>query len=289
MVENRPLTRVIRAVSGMEGEDMPIRRAFAAHGNVFVDPFIMLDHFGPSEIGPLSKGFPPHPHKGFETVTYMLSGEIEHRDSTGGHAVIGPGDVQWMTAGGGIVHSETPPEALKQKGGTVEGLQIWVNLPKADKETPAGYQILKAADLGQTEKQGVRAHVLSGRVMGAEGPARTHTPMTVAVLLFEAGASITLEPGVTENVALYVVRGSLTSGAKGSGIAEGHTAVFEAGAGGITLEAPEDTLVLHMAGEPIGEPVVARGPFVMTSEGEVRQAMLDYQAGKFGPAGVDQL
>lgn len=288
MVENhRPLTRVIRAVSGTEGEDMPIRRAFAAHGNVFIDPFIMLDHFGPSEIGPDSRGFPPHPHKGFETVTYMLSGEIEHRDSTGGHAVIGPGDVQWMTAGGGIVHSETPPEALKQSGGTVEGLQIWVNLPRANKETPAGYQILKADDLGHANSEGVKVKVLAGDLLGVEGPARTHSPMTVAVLRLGAGSTVTLDPSPHAHAALYVARGALKT--EGSDIARGHTAVFEAGAGQIALAASEDTLVLYMCGDPIGEPVVARGPFVMTTEGEVRQAMMDYQAGKFGPAGMDRL
>jgi len=283
----RSIAKVIRSVSGMEGEDMPIRRAFAAHGNVFVDPFIMLDHFGPSEIGPGSRGFPPHPHKGFETVTYMLSGEMEHRDSTGNRAVIGPGDVQWMTAGAGIVHSETPPEAFKAQGGTIEGLQLWVNLPKADKEAPAGYQILKAEDLGQANDamRGVSAIVLAGEVMGAQGPARTFTPMTVAVLTFDAEATLSLDPAPDQNAAIYVASGSLAMGRDRHHVKAGETALFEPDDHPITLAAGEPALALYMAGRPISEPVVARGPFVMSTEGEIRQAMLDYQSGKFGTVG----
>ncbi len=280
----RIVSRVLKSVSIMEGEDMPVRRAFAVHGNVFVDPFIMLDHFGPVEIGPASQGFPPHPHKGFETVTYMLLGEIEHRDSTGGEAVIGPGDVQWMTAGSGIVHSETPPDDLKRAGGTVEGLQIWVNLPKADKLTPAGYQILRAADLGRAEDsmRGVKATVLAGEVLGAKGPARTHSPMTVAVLEFDAEGTLSLDPGADAQAAIYVASGSLAAGRDRHHAKAGETAVFEVGRGPITLAAGEPALALYMAGVPLGEPVVARGPFVMSTEGEVRQAMLEYQRGTLG-------
>ncbi|MEX1147380.1 MAG: pirin family protein, partial [Sphingomonadales bacterium] len=206
----RKTARVIRAVHAIEGEDMPVRRAFAAHGNVFADPFIMLDHFGPADVGPSSRGFPPHPHKGFETVTYMLSGEIEHRDSTGGHAVIGPGDVQWMTAGAGIVHSETMPDAFKQRGGTVEGLQLWVNLPRADKATPASYQILRAADLGRARDpaRGVEAVIIAGEMLGQSGPARTFTPMTVALISLDTEATIALDPGADHNAAVYVASGS---------------------------------------------------------------------------------
>lgn len=279
----RTATRVLRSVFLMEGEDMPVRRAFAAHSNVFVDPFLMLDHFGPNEVGADSKGFPPHPHKGFETVTYMLSGEIEHRDSTGGHAVIGPGDVQWMTAGAGIVHSETPPEDFKKAGGTVEGLQLWVNLPKADKLTPAGYQILRTADLGKAddEVRGVRATVLAGDVLGAKGPARTRSPMTVAVLELDAEGTLSLDPGAEANAALYVASGSVAAGRDRHHVKAGETAVFEAGPGPVTLAAGEPALVLYVAGVPLNEPVVARGPFVMSTEGEVRQAILDYQSGNF--------
>ncbi|RMF11009.1 MAG: pirin family protein [Alphaproteobacteria bacterium] len=279
----RAVSRVIRSVALREGEDMPVRRAFAAHGNVFVDPFLMLDHFGPLEVGADSKGFPPHPHKGFETVTYMLSGQIEHRDSTGGHAVIGPGDVQWMTAGAGIVHSETPPEDFKKAGGTVEGLQLWVNLPRAEKSTPAGYQILRAGELGRGEDgvRGVRAIVVAGEALGAKGPARTRSPMTVAVLEMDAEATLSLDPGEQANAAVYVASGSLAAGRRRHHVRAGETAVFEAGPGPIALAACEPVLALYMAGVPLNEPVVARGPFVMSTEEEIRQAMQAYQAGNF--------
>lgn len=278
----RKTARVIRSVATMEGEDMPVRRAFAAHGNVFLDPFIMLDHFGPSEIGPLSRGFPPHPHKGFETVTYMLSGEIEHRDSTGGHAVIGPGDVQWMTAGAGIVHSETMPESMKQKGGTVEGLQLWVNLPRADKGTPASYQILRADDLGHAKDsvRGVDAIVLAGDVLGVSGPARTFTAMTVAILTLDGEGTIALDPGPDQQAAVYVVSGAIAAGRDRHHLNAGETAMFDAAPGPVTLAAAEPSMALYMAGSPIGEPVVARGPFVMTTDSEIRDAMQDYQAGR---------
>jgi redox-sensitive bicupin YhaK (pirin superfamily) len=140
-------TKILRSVHAIEGADMPVRRAFAAHGGVSLDPFLMLDHFGPARLTPASQGFPAHPHKGFETVTYMFSGGIEHNDSFGGHAVIGPGDVQWMTAGSGIVHSETPPDDMRHGDVTVEGLQVWVNLPKAKKLHAPGYVVLKGDEL----------------------------------------------------------------------------------------------------------------------------------------------
>lgn len=279
----RPVARIVRAASTMEGADMPVRRAISAHAGLYPDPFLMLDHFGPAPVGPHSQGFPPHPHRGFETVTYMLSGGIEHNDSFGGHAEIGPGDVQWMTAGGGIVHSETIPQALRDKGGTVEGLQLWVNLPRKDKGAKPGYQVLRGNELTDLAgaAPGLSGKLISGSLLGREGPARSYSEMTVAVLELAKGTALDLDLNPAMNVAVYVAQGKIRT-AEGQEVEAARSLFFAPGEGRILLDASADALILLMAGVPLGEPIVAHGPFVMATEGEIRQAMLDYQAGKFG-------
>lgn len=279
----RPVARIVRAASTMEGADMPVRRAISAHAGLYPDPFLMLDHFGPAPVGPHSQGFPPHPHRGFETVTYMLSGGIEHNDSFGGHAEIGPGDVQWMTAGGGIVHSETIPQALREKGGTVEGLQLWVNLPRKDKGAKPGYQVIRGHELTDLAgaAPGVSGKLIAGPLLGREGPARSFSEMTVAVLELAQDAALDLDLDPTMNVAIYVAEGEIRT-AEGQEIGAAHSLFYSPGPGRIALSAVTPARILLMAGVPLGDPIVARGPFVMTTEGEIRQAMLDYQAGRFG-------
>ena len=282
MTPPRPVSQILRAVSLIEGADMPVRRGFAAHGGVFLDPFLMLDHFGPAAIGPHSKGFPPHPHKGFETVTYMISGAIEHHDSFGGHAIIGPGDVQWMTAGSGIVHSETPPAELRQKGGAAEGLQVWINLPQGKKSLSPGYEMVRAAELpryrGRTGD--VEGLVIAGALPDAVGAVAPKSPLTLAVLTMAQGARFTLPLPSDWQAGIYVAHGALTAGDRTA--EAGHTLVFGKGDGDLAVAATKPSTILLMAGRPLDEPVVASGPFVMTTEGEVRQARLDYEAGKFG-------
>jgi len=280
----RPVARVIRAVSLVEGTDMPVRRAFAVHGGNFIDPFLMLDHFGPLAVTPKSEGFPPHPHRGFETVTYLFSGAIEHHDSVGGHAVIEPGDVQWMTAGAGIVHSETVSETVRQAGGMIEGLQLWVNLPRALRMTTPGHQYIPSSSLPEVadEARGMVARIIAGEVLGTTGAAVPRSPLSVALFTLEAGgtASIPLDP--SHQAAVFVVEGSVAMGRERHHVEEAHTAVFAPGPGPIVLAAVDQTRLLYMAGLPLNEPVAARGPFVMATDGEARQAMLDYQAGRFG-------
>lgn len=279
----RPLARIIRAAATIEGADMPVRRALSAHAGVYPDPFLMLDHFGPAEVGPHTQGFPPHPHRGFETVTYMLSGAIEHNDSFGGHAEIGPGDVQWMTTGAGILHSETIPRHLQESGGTVEGLQIWVNLPKDKKAAEPGYQVIRGAELTDLAgaAPGVSGKLIAGTLFGRKGPARSFTEMTIAVLELAAGAWLDLDLPPAMNVAIYVAAGEVAT-ADDTTVAAARTLRFEPGEGRIVLRAHTPARLLLMAGVPLHEPAVARGPFVMTTEGEVRQAMLDFQMGRFG-------
>lgn len=282
MTSLRPVTQIIRAVSLTEGADMPVRRGFAAHGGVFLDPFLMLDHFGPAAIGPHSKGFPPHPHKGFETVTYMISGAIEHHDSFGGHAIVGPGDVQWMTAGSGIVHSETPPAELRQSGGTVEGLQVWINLPERKKTLSPGYEMVRAAELPRYRSRtgDVEGLVIAGALPDAVGAVAPKSPLTLAVVTLAQGARFALPLPGDWQAGIYVAHGALMAGEHAA--QDGHTLIFGKGHGDVVVTATTSSTILVMAGQPLDEPVVARGPFVMTTEDETRQAMLDYQAGRFG-------
>jgi redox-sensitive bicupin YhaK (pirin superfamily) len=270
-------TKILRSVHAIEGADMPVRRAFAAHGGVSLDPFLMLDHFGPARLTPASQGFPAHPHKGFETVTYMFSGGIEHNDSFGGHAVIGPGDVQWMTAGSGIVHSETPPDDMRHGDVTVEGLQVWVNLPKAKKLHAPGYVVLKGDELPRYRSADgqVEGLVIAGTLPDVVGAVEPKSPLTLALIRIKAGGHFSLPLPDDWHAGVYVAKGALET------VTDGHTVIYPTGST-VDITAKQDSTVLLMAGKPIGEPVVAYGPFVMSSEGEIRQAMLEYQSGKFG-------
>jgi redox-sensitive bicupin YhaK (pirin superfamily) len=268
------------------GDGFPVRSLFshASHGE-HVSPFLLLDYAGPAEFTPTDtpRGVGTHPHRGFETVTIVYKGEVEHRDSTGKGGVIGPGDVQWMTAAGGILHKEFHSEAFTRKGGPLEMVQLWVNLPAKDKNTAPGYQTLLDRDIPSAALPNGAGtlRVIAGTYDGKRGPARTFTPIDVwDVRLNQGGiASFTLPEGHT--VAVVVLKGTVH--VNGDAVArEAQLVLLDRKGGEIALEARGDASLLILSGEPIDEPVVMHGPFVMNTADEIRQAMADFQSGKFG-------
>lgn len=263
------------APAALGPDAMPARHAFSPDRSRPFDPFLYFVHFGPRELKETRWGFGPHPHRGFETITYLLSGAIEHRDSAGGHAVIGAGDVQWMTAGDGIVHSEEPPAALRDAGGIVHGFQIWLNLPLALKRARPGFAVLRGTDMPETAPcPGLRVRVIGGRCGPAESPVRVHSPL----LLWHA----TLAPGARWNFAKPA--GWTLFAYDFSAAERGRTTLFDPALEQVTLAhdgpAPRETLVL--GGQPLGDPIASYGPFVMSTRDEVIEAVHDYQAGRMG-------
>lgn len=254
------------------------------HGD-HVSPFILLDYAAPETFTPTSerRGVGQHPHRGFETVTIVYDGELEHRDSTGAGGTIGPGDVQWMTAAAGILHEEFHSEAFATSGGSMEMVQLWVNLPARHKNATPGYQTLLARDIPSVELPGGAGtvRVIAGDYDGNIGPARTFTPIDVwdVRLRRDGKAPLTLPEG--RSLAVVVLAGTVeVNGAEI--VRSGQLVILARDGGEITLEANGNAKLLVLSGEPINEPVVAHGPFVMNTVGEIKQAMLDFQAGKFG-------
>lgn len=268
------------------GDGFPVRSLFSQmnHGD-HVSPFLLLDYAGPAAFEPADKprGVGVHPHRGFETVTIVYQGEVEHRDSTGRGGVIGPGDVQWMTAAAGILHEEFHSRAFTASGGTLEMVQLWVNLPAKDKNAEPGYQSLLDGDIPAVElPDGAGTlRVIAGAYEGKRGPARTFTPIDLwDVGLRQGGAArLTLPEGHT--VGVIVLKGSVR--VNGDTLArEAQFVMLDRTGGAFALEADDDASLLIVSGEPIDEPVVMQGPFVMNSLDEIRQAMIDFRTGKFG-------
>jgi hypothetical protein len=287
----RPVKSVTSAPSGYEGEGFPVRRAFAGVDLRDLDPFIHMDQMGEVEYAPGEpKGTPWHPHRGFETVTYMLDGIMEHQDSNGGGGVISNGDTQWMTAGSGLLHIETPPEHLVLSGGLFHGIQLWVNLPKALKWAPPRYQDIRGGDaaLLSTQDGGALIRVIAGSVDGHDGPGSTHTPITLVHATVSPGAELVLPWQPEYNALVYVLAGQGTVGVDRRPIRKGQLAVFGPGdtirtAAGTSQSQAEPNLdVLIIGGRPIREPIAMAGPFVMNTRDEVVQAFEDFQAGKLG-------
>ena len=287
----RPVRAVHTAPRGLEGEGFPVRRAFAGADLAELDPFIHLDQMGEVDYGPGEpKGTPWHPHRGFETVTYMMDGVLRHADSNGGGGVITDGDTQWMTAGHGILHIETPPEELVASGGLFHGLQLWVNLPKAQKWVDPRYQDLRGSDTGllASDDGGTLVRVIAGEVAGHAGPGSTYTPIVMLHATISPGARLAL-PWQTEfNALAYVLSGDGTVGAEGRPLRTGQLAVFGPG-DAITLAADRkqesrhpQLEVLLLGGRPIREPVAWMGPFVMNTKAEIAQAFDDFEAGRLG-------
>lgn len=269
--------------------DLITRRPLPGPRLAHLDPFLFLNHHGPQLYGQGNRGLPfgPHPHRGFETVTFIVDGELAHRDSAGHESVIRAGGVQWMTAGRGIVHAELSPEEFKRRGGPLEILQLWVNLPARLKMSPPAYvgvQRDRIPALATADGRG-RVHLIAGRWRSAEGPVRSLTGVMMSTVELAAGGEVVFDDLVGRRVFLYVVRGAV---AIGGTTAPAHT-LAELGADGaaLTIRAVDDALLLFGHGAPIGEPIVSYGPFVMNTRGEIAQAISDYQAGLFDrPLGI---
>jgi redox-sensitive bicupin YhaK (pirin superfamily) len=248
-----------------------------------VDPFLFLNHHGPQVYPAHNRGLPfgPHPHRGFETVTFILDGLLAHRDSAGHESVIGPGGVQWMTAGRGIVHAEVSPQAFMERGGPLEILQLWVNLPPALKMMAPRYVGLQGDAIPVVDEgSGVRVHLVSGTYGGVTGPIESLTGVFLCTVELKAGARLHVDHLADRNVFLYVVRGAVRGGTDTIGAL--HLAEFEPQGDELDIVADQDSLLLLGHAAPIGAPVVAHGPFVMNTHEEIRQAIIDYQAGRFG-------
>ena len=287
----RPVVTVTTAPSGFEGEGFPVRRAFAGVALELLDPFVHMDQMGEVEYAPgEAKGTSWHPHRGFETVTYMIDGTFAHRDSTGGGGLITNGDTQWMTAGSGILHIERPPEDLVTTGGVFHGVQLWVNLPAADKFVAPRYQDLRAGEITllRSPDGGALIRIIAGSLGDAAGPGRTHTPITMLHATLSPGARLELPWNPERNALLYVLSGVGTVGPDARPIRAGQLAAFGAGdtvavsAGAIQDQRSPALDVLVLGGRPIGEPVAAYGPFVMNTREELAQAFEDFQKGRMG-------
>ena len=287
----RPVVRVSSAPSGLEGEGFPVRRAFAGVPLDVLDPFIHMDQMGAVEYAPGEpRGTTWHPHRGFETVTYMLDGTFQHQDSHGGGGLISDGATQWMTAGAGILHIETPPEELVVTGGLFHGLQLWVNLPAAKKMSPPRYQGLQPGQvtLLSSPDGGAVVRLIAGDVAGYTGPGETHTPISFVHATVAPDAQLRLPWRPDFNALLYVLAGAGRIGVEERRVSGGQLAVFGKGdhlqvtADRHQSQTEPDLEVVILGGRPIGEPVTWYGPFVMNTRQELVQAMEDYQAGRLG-------
>jgi len=287
----RPVRSVTTGPRGYEGEGFPVVRAFAGVALRDLDPFVHMDQMGEVEYQPGEpKGTDWHPHRGFETVTYMIDGRFAHQDSHGGGGLITDGATQWMTAGSGILHIETPPAELVESGGTFHGIQLWVNLPRKDKFASPRYQAIEGGEvkLLASDDGGALVRVIAGEIGDQHGPGATHTPITLAHATIEPGAQLNLPWDPDFNALVYVLSGRGAAGPAGHPIHQGQLAVLGAG-DRISLSAKQTQdshrpamEVLILGGKPLREPVFHYGPFVMNSKSEVAQAMDDFNAGKFG-------
>jgi redox-sensitive bicupin YhaK (pirin superfamily) len=270
----------------MVGDGFPVRNLFPSNDlDREVSPFLMLDYAGPQYFSPTDhpRGVGEHPHRGFETVTIVYEGVVAHRDSAGNSGVIGPGDVQWMTAAAGIVHEEMHEEEFAKKGGTLHAIQLWVNLPSADKMSRPGYQTLLNRDIPVVELEGGkgRLRVIAGTFGGVRGPAKTFTPVHLYDVQLRAGAHQEFSLPDGHNTALFLLQGAVTASGSRE-LREAELAVYRGKGTSITVDAAADSHLVIMSGEPINEPIARYGPFVMNRREELTQAVQDYQAGKMG-------
>ncbi|MGE0220618.1 pirin family protein [Mycolicibacterium sp.] len=288
---DRPVRSITTGPRGYEGEGFPVVRAFAGVDARDLDPFVHMDQMGEIEYEPGEpKGTDWHPHRGFETVTYIIDGRMAHQDSHGGGGLITDGATQWMTAGSGILHIETPPAELVDSGGVFHGIQLWVNLPRADKFAAPRYQAIEADQvrLLSSDDGGALVRIIAGQIDGQGGPSATYTPITLAHSTIQPGARLNLPWQRDFNALVYVLSGRGTVGPLGHPIQQGQLAVFGPGDRiTVAAEASQDSNrpaleVLLLGGEPIREPVFQYGPFVMNSKSEIVQALEDFNAGKFG-------
>jgi redox-sensitive bicupin YhaK (pirin superfamily) len=294
----RRVKSITSAPRGLEGEGFPVRRAFAGIDMADLDPFVHMDQMGEVDYGPGEpKGTPWHPHRGFETVTYMIDGTFMHQDSIGGGGVIQNGATQWMTAGAGILHIERPPDALIDSGGLFHGIQLWVNLPAKLKMTNPRYQDIEAESVSLLTNDNGDAiiRVIAGSLGGIDGPGSTHTPIAIAHVSLLPGGQLSLPWNPAYNALTYVLAGQGTVGLEAGAIGEGEMAVHVDG-DFLVLAANESQdsrtrafEVLILGGEPIREPVATYGPFVMNTRAELQQAFEDYEAGRLGQIPADHI
>ena len=280
----RGLAEVVVSRRGKEGAGFSIRRPFPTSALDQIDPFLLLDHLEPVPLAPgQAKGAPDHPHRGFETVTYLLSGSMVHRDSAGNEGRLNAGDVQWMTAGAGVVHSEMPAAELLDRGGVLHGFQLWVNLPREDKMIAPRYQDMPSASLPvvSTEDGAVKIKIIAGDTLGGSAVIDTRTPITYLHLWLKAGAEHSQPLPGDFNAFLYVIEGEALFGE--TRVRADELALLDHGGDHVTVRAGADGLsVLLIGGKPLGEPVARYGPFVMNEEHEIEEAFADYRSGKLG-------
>jgi len=292
----RAVRSVTTAPAGFEGEGFPVRRAFAGVSKDQLDPFIHMDQMGEVEYAPgEAKGTPWHPHRGFETVTYMIDGTFQHQDSIGGGGLIADGATQWMTAGSGILHIERPPDELVASGGLFHGTQLWVNLPSAEKWVDPRYQDIRPGSVALVTSPdgGALLRIIAGELGGHVGPGSTHTPITMVHATVSPGAQLELPWDPAYNALAYVLSGDGTVGPDRRPVKTGQLAVFGPGNGlSLSADADQDSRhpaldVVLLGGRPIGEPVAQYGPFVMNTRAELQQAFEDFEKGRMGsiPAG----
>jgi len=274
------VVRLVRAQHTVEGDGFAVRRPFPTASLSQIDPFLLFDHMGPVEFEPgRGVGTPWHPHRGFETVTYLLEGDAVHRDSMGNHGFLHSGDTQWMTAGAGVLHKEGPSADAQRDGGRTHGLQLWVNLPAAEKMTAPAYQDLRADQNAQSTEPGVTIRLIAGNLFGLAGPGATRTPLSYAHVTLAAGAVVATTLPAGHVVLAYPMTGGFRVGP--TQVDEGILAIIEGVELTLTGVAASSEIIV-LTGQPLGEPVARYGPFVMNTEAEIREAYADFERGTFG-------
>src|SRR5882762_10326318 len=286
---SRTVAGIVNSIETLEGGGFLVRRPFPKAAFSEFDPFLLLDEMGPMEVAPgEAKGAPDHPHRGFETVTYLLAGDMEHKDSRGHAGRLRPGDVQWMTAGAGVIHAEMPASEFMRDGGRMHGFQLWVNLPKRDKMMNPRYQEIPNSQITKaTSADGlVKVSEIAGEAMGEKAVIETRTPIIYLHYRINPGGAATQKVPGAYNAFAYVVEGAGLFGAEGERVEDGQMVLFAQDGDQVSIKNPTDaksTLeVLFIAGVPLNEPVARYGPFVMNTEREIRQAIEDYQQGRMG-------
>lgn len=280
----RPVAAVIPAIQTYEGEGFLVNRPFPRPGLEQVDPFLLLDEMPARDVPPgAARGAPDHPHRGFETVTYMLEGEFEHADSVGNRGVIRAGGVQWMTAGAGVVHSEMPSARLQEEGGRLHGFQLWVNLPAAHKMTRPRYQAVAATEIPRVEREGAVVRVIAGTFDDVTGAAQTRIPITYLHVSLDADTRLHVPVPDDHTAGVYLFAGGGRFGADSRTAEAASLVLFAPTTGELLLAAGDDGLdALVLAGQPIREPLARYGPFVMNTREELTKAFADYEAGRMG-------
>ena len=284
----RKITEIFDCLETTEGDNVPVTRAFPVAGRMQIDPFLLFDHFGPIHYHPEeATGVPAHPHCGFEAITFMLNGEIEHRDSFGGQANIRSGDVQWMTTGSGLVHSELATKAFRKSGGILEGLQIWVNLPQIHKNVDPGYQHIPVEIIPTIDLQNNAGYikVIAGEIMGVSSQIKTFSPVSIFQVQLSPEVTVDLEVKLEQTALIYVLAGTIGLQNSEEMASKGQMVQFD-GDGDLlslyTTSSPTPVSLIVLAGQPLNQPIARYGPFVTNTETEIRKAVLSYQSGDMG-------